>query len=109
MFSLEILKELCGDLWMVKKAVKNITNLRTLSKEKGIKNFFPWDECKLKQVIVTQPLLTIGQIFEKAGIEGIKKNKRCRILCELGSVKKKSPIQLVTKANILKCQNWPMK
>ena len=71
MSSLEISKELYKDYWMIKKAFEDITKLRTWSKEKGFKNLFPWYEYKLKWVITKQPLL----IFEKAGIEGVKKTK----------------------------------
>lgn len=66
-------------------------------------------ECNLKWVIAKQPLLTSTQNFEKAGIEGVKKDKRWRILCELGSVKKSPRQSLLTKANILNCQNWAKK
>ena len=45
-----------------------------------------------------------AQIFVKVGIEGVKE-KKCRIFCELGFVKK-CPWQLLfTKTNILKHQN----
>ena len=101
--TLKISKELCRDYWLIKKAVENITKLRTQSKGKG------WDECKLKWVITKQPLLTSAQIFEKAGIEGVKKDKMSKILCELWSVKKSLRQPLLTKANILKCQNWAKK
>ena len=58
----------------------------------------PWDECKLKSVIAKQPFLASIQICKKAGIEGSKKDKRCKFR----SVKK-SPKQLpLTKTNILK-------
>ena len=74
---------------MIKKAVEKITKLKTWSKEKGFKNLLPWEESKLKQVQVKEPLLTGTQIFEKSGIKGVKKDKRSRILWELRSVKKK--------------------
>ena len=40
---------------MIKKAIKNITKLKTQSKGKGFKNLFPQDECKVKQIIAKQP------------------------------------------------------
>ena len=89
MSSLEISKELCRDHQTIKTAVENITKLKTWTKEKGFKNLLPQDECKQKQVIVKQPFLTCAQIFEKIGIEGLKKDKKYRIPWELGSVKKK--------------------
>ena len=76
-----------------------MTKLRSQSKRKGFKNLLPEDE--LKQFIVKQPSLTRAQSFGKAGIERVKKDKRCKILYELGSLKK-SPF---TKANVLKHQN----
>ena len=48
----EISKELCWVYQMIKKA-----------------------ECKLKRFIAKQPLLTSAQIFERAGIEGLRKAK----------------------------------
>ena len=89
MFTLVISKKFCRDHWTIKKVVRNITNLKTQSKGKGFKNLLPQDECKLKQVLAKQPFLTSTQIFKKSGIEGIEKDKRCRIFCDLGSVKKK--------------------
>ena len=41
----------------------------------------------------------------KTGIEGVKKDKKCKILCELRSVKN-SPL---TKVNILEHENWVKK
>ena len=38
MSTLEISKELCRDHWTIKKAVENITKLRTWRKGKGFKN-----------------------------------------------------------------------
>ena len=88
MSTLEISKELYRNHQTILKAFENITKLRTWSKGKGFKNLFPQDESKLKRAIAKQPLLTRTQIFEKAEIEGVKKEKRCKILWELGSVKK---------------------
>ena len=65
---LEISKQLCRDLWMIKKAVENVTKLRTRSKRKGFKNLFTQVERKLKQVFVKQPLWTNAQTFDKAGV-----------------------------------------
>ena len=81
----KISKELSRDHRTLKKALENITKLRTRSKGKAFKNLLPQNESKLKRVI--EPLLTSGQILEKGEIEGFKKDKRCRKLCELGSVK----------------------
>ena len=72
------------------------------------KKLLAQDESKLKWVIAKQPLLTSAQIFEKAEIKGVK-DKRCRILCKLESVKTFPRKPPVTKANILKCQNWAKK
>ena len=50
----------------------------------------PYDKCKIiKLVIAKQLLLKNAEIFEKAEIEGIKKENTCKILGELGSAKKK--------------------
>ena len=96
MSTLNISNEICWDYRMIKKAVENITKLRTWNKGKDFKNLFLRDECKLKRVIAKQPLLItsipafskIWTIFEKARIEAFKKNKRRRILWELDSIKK---------------------
>ena len=108
MFTLEIPKELCRDHWMIKKAVQNMTKLRTQSIEKGFKNLLSQDKHKPKQVSLKQPLLTSTQIFEKAEIKGVK-NKKCEMLCELEFVfkkKKKTNIPHFIKPDILKHQNW---
>ena len=59
---------------------------RTIKKKVENKNMLLQDERKLKWVMAKLLLLTNAQIFEKAGIERVKKDKRCRILCELVSV-----------------------
>ena len=104
-----MLKELCRDHQTIKKAVENIIKLRTQSKGKGFKNLLLRDEWKLKWVIAKQPFLINAQIFEKAKIKGVEKNKKSRIFCDL-ELEKKFPWQPpVTKANILKQQNWAKK
>ena len=72
MSTLEISKELSRDHRMIKKAIKNITKLRTQSKGKRFKNIPPLDEYKLKQITEKQSILTRAQVTEKAGIEGVK-------------------------------------
>ena len=65
-----------------------LTKLRHRSKEKGFKNLLLYDERKLKPLRAEKKtLLTCAQIFEKVAIMGVKKDKRWRILCELGSRK----------------------
>ena len=73
---LEISKKLCRDDQTIKKGVENITKLKIRSKRKGFNNFLPRNEHKLKRVMAKEPLLTSAQIFEKARIEGIKKDKK---------------------------------
>lgn len=85
---LEISKEIHRNHWMVKKAVEKITKFRNRSKGKGFMKFPLQGECKLKCLIVKQPLLTNAQIFERTGIEESISDKRCRILWKLGSLKK---------------------
>lgn len=58
------------------------------SKGNGVNNLSTQGERELDRVIVKQRLLISGQIFEQAGIEGIKKDKMCRLLRKLGSVKR---------------------
>ena len=41
MSTLEISKKLCRDHWTIKKAVENITKLKTLRKGKCFKNLLP--------------------------------------------------------------------
>ena len=103
--TLEISKELSRDHWTMKKPIKDITKSRTRSKRKGSKNLFPRDERKLKRVITKQSFLSSAQIFEKAGVKPVNKDKKCRIVCELESVKTFSRQPSLTKANILKRQN----
>ena len=87
-----------------KKVIENITKLKTPSKEKYFKNLLPRDEYRLKRVKSKQPFLTSAQIFEKAVIEGVKKDKKCGIIYESGSVKKILNLPH-TKANILMSQD----
>ena len=100
MSTLVILKELCRNHRMIKRIVDNITKLRIRNSGKGSKKLLPRDEYNLKRIIAILSLLTNIQIFEKARIEGVKEDKRCKILCELS---KKTPSQsLLTKVNILR-------
>ena len=75
MFTLEISKELCRDHQTI-KFVENITELRTRTKGKYLKNLLLSDRRKLKRVVAKQPLLISTQIFENAGIEGVKKGQK---------------------------------
>ena len=79
--------------------------MRTQSKEKVFQKLLHGDKRKLKRVIVKQPLLTSTQIFEKAKIEGVNKNKVYRILWELRSEKEFPRQPCLTEASILKRQN----
>ena len=71
-----------------KEGFQNINKLRTWSKKKRFKSLLSWKEHKLKWVIAKLPHLTNTQNFQKADIERVKKDKRGRILWELGSIKK---------------------
>ena len=46
------------------------------------------------------------QIFEKAGNEEVKKDKRCWIVCQLEFIKESPPL---TKVNFLKRRKWGKK
>ena len=48
---------------------------------------FLQSEHKIKRVRAKQSLLTNAQILKKDGIDRVKEDKRCKILCKLGSVK----------------------
>ena len=82
---------------MIMKAVWKF-KFRTQSKGKGFKNLLSQDKCKLKWSVVKQLFLTNIQIFEKAGNERVKKEKRCKILYEMGSLEKKK-ISLATSSH----------
>ena len=72
--------------------------MRTQIKGKGLKNLFPWDEQKLKQVKVKTPL---WKGWNCESTEGQKVKNTLRIV-----MSKRSPL---TKANILEHQNWTWK
>lgn len=106
--TLEIWKQLRRDHRTIKKTVENKTKLRIRSERKGFKNLSLGEKSKLKRVLANQPLLTNAQIFEQAGIEGVKKEKMYRILHKRGSVKKFKQTPL-SKANMLKRETWTKK
>ena len=78
----EISKELCRDHRLIMKVVKNITKLRTQSKEKGFKNLLP--KASYSETITFDH----AQIFAEVGIEKVKKDKRCLKLYVWASIKK---------------------
>ena len=104
----EISKEYCRGHRPIKKPVEKITKLWIRSKWNDFKNLLPWDKHKQNQFTVERLLLPRAQIFENTRIEGVTEDKRCRILCEFGSVNK-TFWQFLTKAFILNCQNWAKK
>ncbi|CAB4029373.1 Hypothetical predicted protein [Paramuricea clavata] len=72
----------------IKKAADNILYKRKRNKGKGLKDISKRDLRQLKRTMVNHPLLTSGEIFAKAGIANFKRDKRCRILKQMGSFKK---------------------
>lgn len=90
MTTLDISKELQRDHRTIKKAVHDVTKERTRSKGKGFKNIGAKDMRKLKMILHKNPLLSSQEIFQMAGLNGVKRDKRCRILRELGEIKKSS-------------------
>ena len=62
---------------MIERVVENTTKLRNRIKGKVFRSLLPQDGRKLKQIIVKQSSLAVARIFEKAGIDGIKMDKRC--------------------------------
>ena len=68
-----ISKEFCGDHGMIKKAVENITKMRSGRKGKGFRKLIPRDKHKGKQIKAKYLRLTGAQSFEKAPTELVKK------------------------------------
>lgn len=93
------------DHWTIMRDVWYITKLITRSKGKDFKNLFSWREQQLNHVIEKQPLLTSVHIFEQTGTESVRKDKSCRIIRELGSIKN----SLVKYLNLQYCATKYMK
>ena len=74
----------------VKKASDNILYERKRNKGKEFKDISDRDLRQLKRTMVNHPLLTSDEAFAMAGITNIKRDKRCRILKQMGSIKKSS-------------------
>ena len=56
--------------------------------------------------MVNHPLLTSGQLFSMAGIDNIKRDKRCRILKQMGSIKKSNRRPPLTQTHKDKRKAW---
>ena len=104
--TLAISKQLGRDHRTIKKCIQDITKKRSRTTGNGFKNLSARDKRQLKRAVAETPLLTSAQVFEKAGIGGVKRDKRCRILRELTSVKKSSRQPRISDANILKRLAW---
>ena len=102
--SLEIVKQL--DHRTIKKMLTNITQTRKKRSGKGFKNTSPRDMRALKRIISKNPLRSSQQVFEMAGIDGVKRDKRCRILHQISSVKKSSRQPPISSANIAMRVKW---
>uniref|UniRef100_A0A0L8FGQ9 Uncharacterized protein n=1 Tax=Octopus bimaculoides TaxID=37653 RepID=A0A0L8FGQ9_OCTBM len=92
MSSLNILKQLSRDHRTIKKKIKDITKNRKSKFGKGFKNLSTGDKRHLKSVVAKNPLLSCDKIFNMTGIVGVKRDKRCRVLHDIGAMKK-SPRQ----------------
>jgi hypothetical protein len=90
----------------VKNAVKNVTKKRIRSKGKGFQNVNDRDERKLKQVMVKNPLMSSSDVFEEAGMAGVKRDKRCRILRSLATVKKSVSRPPLNNSHTEKRMKW---
>ena len=56
--------------------------------------------------MVNHPLLTSGQLFSMAGIDNIKRGKRCRTLKQMGSIKKSNRRPPLTQTHKDKRKAW---
>lgn len=86
--TLEISKMLQRDHRTVKKAVLGLTKQRVRTKRTCFKNISERKMRQLKMILQKYPLLSSSQVFQKAGLQDVKKNTRCRILQKLGRVRK---------------------
>ena len=78
--STEIAKELCRDHRTVKKFIANANQTRDRC-DKGVKRQISRRQMSaIKREAVKQSLLISKQIFEQAGVSGIARTTRCRIL-----------------------------
>ncbi|CAI9717405.1 Hypothetical predicted protein [Octopus vulgaris] len=99
MTSLNIMKQLGRDHRTTKKTIEDITKNRKRRSGKGFNNLSTRDKRQLKRIVAKDPLLSSDKIFNMAGIIGVKRDIRCRVLHDIGSGK--SPRQLlVSPTNI---------
>ena len=106
MSTLQISKMLKRDHRTVKKAADNILYKRKRNKGKGFKDISDRDVRQLKRTMVNHPLLTSGQLLSMAGIDNIKRDKRCRILKQMGSIKKSNRRPPLTQTHKDKRKAW---
>ena len=104
--TLEIAKKLGRDHRTIKKMVENINQTRKTRSGKGFKDTSPRDLRRLKQIVHKNPLRSSRQIFEMAGIDNVKRDKRCRILRKVSSVKKSSSQPPISSVNMVKRVKW---
>ena len=104
--TLEISKILRRDHRTVKNAMEDVNKKRVRSKGKGFKNISDRDNRKLKQIITKHPLLSSAEVFDKAGISGVKRDKRCRILQTMSTVKKSVGRPPLNKTHKQKRLDW---
>lgn len=104
--TLEISRVLGRDHRTIKRVVKDVSKSRVRTKGKGFKNVTQRDLRKLKQTLVKNPLLTSKEIFHQAGMEEVRRDKRCRMLKTLGKVKKASSRPPLNQLHIQKRLAW---
>ena len=105
----EIAREIQRDPRTVSKVLGNVNCARKQRRDKGKSMFTDRDVRKIKAAAKKKPLSTSKVIFQEAGIEGINRASRCKLLRKIATVKKPSKQPVLSKINQNKRIEWAKK
>ena len=78
--SIEFSKEICRDHRTVKRFINNSNKTRKRSDKGVCRKISRRQLSTIKRAVARHPLSTSKQIFEEAGMQGVPRTSRCRIL-----------------------------
>ena len=74
--------------------------------KRGFKKVSRREINRIKHVMIKTPHLTSKRIFEEANVENIARSTRCRVLRDMGKVKKMTPKSPLTEMHCKKRLDW---
>ena len=104
--TLQISKLLKRDHRTIQRYVKEGHSSRKKRPKTGVKGISKRDVNAIKRIVAKKPHLTSKRVFEEANLKNVPRSTRCRVLKNMGSVKKMSPKSPLNETQRKKRMEW---